>query len=74
MTEENKQELQKYKETIDNDFKRLIQLEKSWIRNLSHKIMESCGHFTHQDRKALRKELLKHLNNKINTRKVINKR
>ncbi len=64
----NKEELKKYKEIIDNDFKRLIQLEKSWIKNLSHKIMETCGHFTHKDRKKLRDELIRYLNTKTKSK------
>lgn len=64
----DKEELKKYKEIIDKDFKRLIQLEKSWIKNLSHKIMGTCGHFTHEDRKKLRDELIRYLNTKTKSK------
>ena len=67
----DREELQKYMDTIDNDFKRFIQLEKSWIKNISHNIMKTGKNFIHEDRKALRDELFKYLNHKINTRKVI---
>ena len=47
----NQEELQRYKKIIDDDFKRFIQLEKSWIKNISHKIMKSDKGFIHKDRK-----------------------
>ena len=67
----NQKELERYKEIIDEDIKtfpinkRLVQLEKSWILNISHKIMPSQHNFLHIDRRKLREELLKHLNSKI---------
>lgn len=69
--------IERYKKQIDEDFKvfpmnkRLIQLEKSWIRNISHKVMPEGRSFLHKDRKKLRIELLKHLNKK---KKEIDKR
>lgn len=63
--------LERYKKQIDEDFilfpvsKRLIQLEKSWIRNISHSVMPSGRSFIHRDRKRLRKVLLKYLNEKM---------
>jgi len=67
----DKKELERYKKQIDEDFKifpinkRLFQLEKSWIKNLSHNIMPTRKkYFTHEDRKKLRKELIKYLNSK----------
>lgn len=69
---ENEQ-IERYKKQIDEDFekcpkdfiKRLIQLEKSWIRNISHKVMKTHAGFVHDDRRNLRKELMKHLINKV---------
>ncbi len=58
-----------YKKIIDDDFKRFVQLEKSWIINISHKIMPSKeGMFIHDDRKELRDELIKYLNSKTKTK------
>jgi len=72
------------KETIDNDLeifhkfvnhKRFIQLERSWIRNYTHKLMpgmEKCKKnvyaFSHNERAKLRKKLLKYLNQKIKSK------
>jgi len=62
--------IERYKKQIDEDFKvfpinkRLIQLEKSWIRNISHQVMPEGRSFLHKDRKQLRLELLKYLNKK----------
>ncbi len=69
--------LERYKRQMDEDFetfpvnKRLIQLEKSWIKNVSHSIMPTSKYFIHIDRKELRKELLKYLKKK---RKEFDKR
>lgn len=63
--------IERYKKQIDEDFKtfpidkRLIQLEKSWIRNISHQVMSDKRYFIHRDRKRLRKKLLNYLNKKI---------
>ncbi len=63
-------ETERYKKIIDEDFKvfpvnkRLIQLEKSWIRNISHQVMPYARNFVHNDRKKLRVKLFKYLNNK----------
>ena len=64
--------LKRYKEQIDEDFentgkkfhKRLIILEKSWIRNISHKLLTEKL-FNHLDRTRFKKELFKHLKLKI---------
>lgn len=70
-----KEALERYKTIMDEDFetfpinKRLIQLEKSWIANISHLVMKSGKNFIHTDRRNLRKKLLKYLNSKIDTRK-----
>jgi len=70
MTENELIEIERYKKQIDEDFKmfpltkRFIQLERSWIRDLSHKIMPKEKYFIHNDRKELRKKLLDYLNNK----------
>jgi hypothetical protein len=70
-------DLEKQKKRIDEDFElfkdfkdnpRFIQLEKSWIKNLSHSIMPTKNGFIHEDRKSLRDNLLKYLNSKV-TRK-----
>ena len=68
----DEKEIKKYKEIIDEDFKifpinkRLFQLEKSWIINLSHKIMPAGKKsFIHEDRKKLRNELMKYLKSKV---------
>lgn len=65
-------EIEKYKKIIDEDFKlapkefhkRLVQLEKGWIKSLSHNIMHYKNYFMHEDREPFRKELLKYLNQK----------
>ncbi len=72
-------DIERYKRQIDEDFetfpnnKRLVKLIKSWISTLSNDIMtvKRSGQtaFIHNDRKKLRKELIKYLNQKNNTRK-----
>jgi len=70
MPEDELIEVERYKKQIDEDFKvfplnkRFIQFEKSWIRDISHKIMPKEKYFVHNDRKKLRIELFKHLNKK----------
>ena len=65
------EEVERYKKQIDEDFKnfpvnkRFIQLEKSWIRNISHKLMPNQRFFVHKDRKRLRIKLLDYLNKKM---------
>jgi len=67
--------LERYKKQIDEDFivfpinKRLIQLEKSWIRNISHNIMSDKRYFLHRDRKRLRKKLFNYLLKYLNKKK-----
>ena len=69
MTDE-KLETEKHEKQIDEDFKtfpitsRLIRLEKSWIRDLSHKIISKGKSFVHNDRKEMRNKLFKHLKKK----------
>lgn len=66
----DEREIIRYKKQIDEDFelfpfnKRFIQLEKSWIRNISHKLMPKENRFDHNDRKKLRIILLNYLNKK----------
>jgi hypothetical protein len=63
-------EIEGYKKQIDDDFKvfpinkRLIRLERAWIRDISHQIMKRQDNFVHDDRVALRRELFKYLKNK----------
>ncbi len=62
--------IERYKKQIEEDFKvfpinkRFIQLEKSWIKNISHNLMPTQKSFIHKDRKELRKVLFKYLNKK----------
>lgn len=64
-------DIRRYKKQIDEDFKefplgkRFYQLEKSWIINISHKVMKSQKSFVHDDRKELRKHLFDYLTRKI---------
>lgn len=63
-------ETDRYIKQIDEDFKeipikRLIQLEKSWIRDISHKVMKRNKFFVHDDRKVLRRKLYNHLHKRI---------
>ncbi len=64
-------EIERYEKQINEDFKvfiinkRFIQLEKSWIRDISHKVMSKNNYFIHNDRKKLRKRLFHYLNTKI---------
>lgn len=65
-------ETKRYKEIIDNDLntfpinKRFIQLERSWIKDLSHKLMPSGKNFyMHKDREEFRRELRNYLKLKI---------
>ena len=73
----DEKEIERYKKQIDEDFetfpinKRFIQLERSWIRDLSHKIMPKEKYFIHNDRKELRRHFLDYLNKK---RREANKR
>jgi hypothetical protein len=67
-------EIENYKKRIDEDFTifpinpRLFELEKGWIINLSHRIMETHKNglpfFNHEDRKELRVALLNYLDTK----------
>ena len=73
----NKKQIERYKKQIDEDFdtfgvtKRLMQLEKHWIRCLSHQVMPAGRSFNHTDRIKLRKELYDYINKK---KKEIGKR
>ena len=64
----NDKDVQRYIQTIDNDIKRFIQLEKSWIANISHKVMQSGNNFVHEDRAELRKKLIDYLYSRISTK------
>ncbi|KKL85605.1 hypothetical protein LCGC14_1953070 [marine sediment metagenome] len=67
MSGKYKIDLDRYKKIIDEDFKtfpvnkRFFQLEEAWIAQISHRIMPKDNYFVHNDRKELRKELLKYL-------------
>jgi hypothetical protein len=74
-------DLDRYKKIIDEDFetfkpinKRFVQLEKSWIINISHRIMPSQQNgmtfYKHEDRRNLRGILLKYLKQKLSPMKI----
>jgi wyosine [tRNA(Phe)-imidazoG37] synthetase (radical SAM superfamily) len=59
---EEQERLQKIKSTIKNDFDRFVELEKSYIINVSHIVLPWGEGALHEDRKNLRKELFEYLN------------
>jgi hypothetical protein len=73
-------DLDRYKKLIDEDFKtfkinkRFVQLEKSWIINISHRVMPSQQNgmtfYKHEDRRELRGILLKYLKKKLSQMKI----
>lgn len=70
MEDKEMNETEVYKKQIDDDFKvfpinkRLIRLEKAWIRDISHQIMKRKDNYVHNDRRELRIVLFKYLKEK----------
>ena len=70
-------DFERFKKMIDEDLnnfeitERFLQLEKSWIACVSHRVFANGQIFEHNDRKKLRNKLMNYLRSKTKSPKLI---